>query len=67
MKSVVKKINISMTLCESLTHRCFILIKRVTGWHGLFPSWEGLGVGSFPRFHEVADYKPAVETCRANL
>jgi len=18
---------------------------RVTGWHGLFPSWEGLGVG----------------------
>jgi len=26
--------------------------RRVTGWHGLFPSWEGLGVGSFPRFHE---------------
>ena len=25
---------------------------RVTGWHGLVPSWEGLGVGSFPRFHE---------------
>ena len=25
---------------------CFILFKRVTGWHGLFPSWEGLGVGS---------------------
>src|SRR3990167_8687720 len=35
----------------------FILFMRVTGWHGLFPSptgiedrsWEGLGVGSFPR------------------
>ncbi len=32
---------------------------RVLRWHGLFPSWEGLGVGSFPRspfpfprFHE---------------
>src|SRR3990172_535473 len=22
---------------------------RVTGWHGLFPSWEGLGVGSLGR------------------
>jgi len=30
----------------------FILFKRVTRLHGLFPSWEGLGVGSFPRFHE---------------
>src|SRR3990167_2496632 len=39
----------------------FTLFMRVTGWHGLFPSWEGtpqfpswegLGVGSFPRFHE---------------
>ena len=34
---------------------------RVSGWRGLFPSWEGtqqfpswerLGVGPFPRFHE---------------
>src|SRR3972149_4439768 len=27
----------------------FIFFKRVTGWHGLFPSWEGLEVGLFPR------------------
>src|SRR3989304_4334076 len=27
----------------------FILFMRVTGWHGLFPSWEGLGVGSLGR------------------
>jgi len=27
----------------------FILFMRASGWYGLFPSWEGLGVGSFPR------------------
>ena len=30
----------------------FILFERVTGWHGLFPSWEGRWVVPFPRFHE---------------
>src|SRR3989338_3655303 len=41
----------------------FILFMRITGWHGLFPSWEGLGVGSLVVksqriFHELPPYPP---------
>jgi len=43
----------------------FILFKRVTGWHGLFPSWEGLGVGFFPRFHEDKGREISVNISRS--
>ena len=47
----------------------FILFMRVTGWHGLFPSWEGLRGGFLGReisviFHELPPYAtPKSHTC----